>query len=43
LFKQDEFMLRNGMNNGVEVGARKLYVCTILALVWRTRRGKKTH
>jgi len=27
----------------LEVGARKFYVCTILALVWRTRKSKKTH
>ena len=30
------------MNNSTEVGARKFYVCTILALVWRTRESKKT-
>jgi len=31
------------MNNSAEVGARKFYVCTILALVWRKRKSKKTH
>jgi len=31
------------MNNSTEVGARKFYVCMILALVWRKRRSKKPH
>lgn len=31
------------MNNSAEVGARKFYVCTVLALVWGKKKSKKTH